>query len=119
MKINSEEEKTLIRHLFIKNLMQKLITMKKKKDVLSMRRLFNEDLKLLASFEEIRTRMKKNLTLMNDIISLTTTIKRTYVVLAHDVRLSSVNTFNQKATIEKIIKQNSTLHKNLDILRVT
>ncbi len=31
MKINSEKKKTLIRHLFIKNLMQKMITMKKKK----------------------------------------------------------------------------------------
>jgi hypothetical protein len=119
MKINSEEKKTLIRHLFIKNFMQKLITMKKKKkNVLSMRRLFSENLKLLASFEEIRTRMKRDLTLMNDIISSTTTMKRTYVVLTHDVRLSSVNTLNQKATIEKIVRQNSTLHKNLDILRV-
>jgi hypothetical protein len=83
-----------------------------------MRRLFNENLKLLASFEEIQTRMKRNLTLMNDIISSTTTMRRTYVVLTHNVRLSSVNTFNQKATIEKIVKQNSTLHKNLNILRV-
>ncbi len=120
MKINSEEKKALIRHLSIKNLMQKLITMKKKKkNVLSMRRLFSEDLKLLASFEEIRTRMKRNLTLMNDITSSTTTLRRTYVVLAHDVRLSSVNTLNQKTTIEKIVRQNSTLHKNLDILRIT
>jgi hypothetical protein len=119
MKINNEEKKTFIRHLFIKNFMQKLIIMKKKKkNVLSMRRLFNENLKLLASFEEIRTRMKKNLTLMNDIISSTTTMKRTYVVLTHDVRLSSVNTLNQKTTIEKIVRQNNTLHKNLNILRV-
>jgi hypothetical protein len=84
-----------------------------------MRRLFSENLKLLASFEEIKTRMKRDLTLMNDIISSTTTMKRTYVVLTHDVRLSSVNTLNQKATIEKIVKQNNTLHKNLNILRVT
>jgi hypothetical protein len=98
--------------------MQKLITMKKKKNVLSMRRLFNENLKLLASFEKIRMRMKKDLTLINDITSSTTAMKRTYVVLTHDVRLSSVNTFNQKTTIEKIVKQNNTLHKNLNILRV-
>jgi hypothetical protein len=119
IKINSEEEKTSIQHLFIKNLMQKLITMKKKKkNVLSMRRLFIEDLKLLANFEEIRTRMKRDLMLMNDIISSMMTMKRTYVVLTHDVRLSSVNTLNQKTTIEKIIRQNNTLHKNLNILRV-
>jgi hypothetical protein len=120
MKINNEKKKTLIRHLFIKNLMQKLIIMKKKKkNVLSMRRLFSENLKLLASFEEIRMRMKKDLILMNDIISSITTMKRTYVVLTYDVRLSNVNTFNQKATIEKIVRQNNTLHKNLNILRVT
>ncbi len=67
---------------------------KTKKNVLSMRRLFSEDLKLLANFEKIKTRIKRDLTLMNDIISSTTTMKRTYVVLTHDVRLSSVNTFN-------------------------
>jgi hypothetical protein len=65
MKINNEKEKTLIRHLFIKNFMQKLITIKKKKkNVFSMQRLFNEDLKLFANFEEIRTRIKRDLTLM-------------------------------------------------------
>jgi hypothetical protein len=32
MKINSEKKKAFIRHLFIKNLMQKLITVKKKKE---------------------------------------------------------------------------------------
>jgi hypothetical protein len=81
-----------------------------------MRRLFSEDLKLLASFEEIKTRMKRDLTLMNNIISSTTTMKRTYVMLTHDARLNSVNTLNQKATIEKIVRQNNTLHKNLNIL---
>ncbi len=83
-----------------------------------MRRLFNEDLKLLANFEEIKTRMKRDLTFMNDIISSTTMMKRTYVMLIHDVSLNNVNTFNQKATINKIIRQSNTLHKNLNILRV-
>jgi hypothetical protein len=31
-------------------------------------------------------------------------MKRTYVVLTHDVRLSNMNTLNQKTTIEKIVK---------------
>ncbi len=84
-----------------------------------MRRLFNENLKLLASLKEIKTRIKRNLTLMNDITSSTTMMKKTYVVLTYNVRSNSVNTFNQKTTIEKIVKQNNTLHKNLNILRVT
>jgi hypothetical protein len=67
---------------------------KKKKNVFSMRRLFNEDLKLFTNFKKIKTRMKQDLTLMNDIISSTTTMKRTYVVLTYDVRLSNVKTFN-------------------------
>ncbi len=84
-----------------------------------MRCLFNENLKLFISFEKIKTRMKRDLTLMNDIISFTTTMKRIYVVLTSDVRLNNVNTLNQKTKIDKIIKQNNTLHKNLIILRVT
>jgi hypothetical protein len=82
-------------------------------------RLCNEDLKLFANFEEIKTRMKRDLTLMNNIISSTMTMKKTYIVLTYDVRLNSVNTFNQKTMIEKIIKQNDTLHKNLNILQIT
>jgi hypothetical protein len=35
MKINSEKKKAFIRHLFIKNLMQKLITIKKKRKTCS------------------------------------------------------------------------------------
>ncbi len=51
-----------------------------------MRRLFSEDLKLFANFEKIKTRMKRNLTLINDIISSTTMMKKTCVVLTHNVR---------------------------------
>ncbi len=90
IKINNEKEKAFILHLFIKNFMQKLITMKKKEDVLSMWRLFNDNLKLFASFEKIKTRMKTNLTLINNVILSMTTMKRTYVVLTYNVRLSDV-----------------------------
>jgi D-arabinose 1-dehydrogenase-like Zn-dependent alcohol dehydrogenase len=119
IKINSEKKKTIIKNMSIKNLMQKVIIMKKrKKDVLSIRRLLNENLKLLASFEETRTRMKKNLALMNDITLFATTVKCTYVVLTHDMRLSNVNTLNQQKAIRNIIKQNNILHKDLNIVRV-
>ncbi len=119
MKINSEKKKNVYTTFIYQESHAETDHNEKKKNVFSMRRLFSEDLNLFASFEKIKTRMKKDLTLMNNIISSTTTMRRTYVVLTHDVRLSSVNTFNQKATIEKIVKQNSTLHKNLNILRIT
>jgi hypothetical protein len=119
IKINNEKKKIIIKNMLIKNFMQKIIIMKKrKKDVLSIKRLFNENLKLLASFEETRTRIKKNLTLMNDITLFATIVRRTYVFLTHNMRLNNVNTLNQQKNIKNIIKQNNILHKDLNIVRV-
>jgi hypothetical protein len=119
IEINNETKKTIIRIMIIKNLMQKLKTIeKKKRDILSIKRLFSDDLKLLARFEKTKERMKQNKKLLHDITSSTTAMRRTYVVLTHDVRMSNVNTFNQQTIINQIVKQNSSLHKNLNIVRV-
>jgi hypothetical protein len=45
-------------------------------------------------------------------------MRRTYVVLTHDVRINNVNTFNQQTIINQIIKQNNNLHKDLNIVQV-
>jgi hypothetical protein len=96
--------------MIIKDLMQKLKTIeKKKKDILLIKRLLNDDLKLLARFEKTRKRMKQDKELLYDITSSTTTMRRTYVVLAHDVRMNNVNTFNQQKIINQIVKQNNSL----------
>jgi putative alpha-1,2-mannosidase len=119
IKINNEAKKLIIRIMIIKNLMQKLKTMKKKKrNILSIRRLLNDDLKLLARFEKTRERIKQDKKLLHDITFSTTAMRRTYVVLTHDVRMSNVNTFNQQKIINQIVKQNSNLHKNLNIVRI-
>jgi hypothetical protein len=67
----------------------------------------DRDMKLLARFEKTREKMKQNREYLYDITSLTTTMRRTYVVLTHDVRMSNVNTFNQQKIINQIVKQNS------------
>ncbi len=96
IKINNEAKKTIIQIMIIKDLMQKLKTIKKKKkNILLIKRLFSDDLKLLARFEKTRERMKQDKKLLHDITFSTTAMRRTYVVLAHDVRMSNVNTFNQ------------------------
>jgi hypothetical protein len=119
IKINNETKKTIIRIMIIKDLMQKLKTIEKKeKNILSIKRLLSDDLKLLARFEKTKERMKQNKKLLHDITSSTTAMRRTYVVLAHDVRMSNVNTFNQQTAINQIVKQNNNLHKNLNIVRV-
>ncbi len=119
IKINNEAKKTIIRIMIIKDLMQKLKTIeKKKKNILSIKRLLSDDLKLLARFEKTKERIKQDRKLLHDITSSTTAMRRTYVVLAHDVRMSNVNTFNQQTIINQIVKQNSSLHKDLNIVRV-
>jgi hypothetical protein len=61
IKINNKTKKIIIRIMIIKDLMQKLKTIKKKKsDILSIKRLFSDDLKLLARFEKTKERMKQN-----------------------------------------------------------
>jgi hypothetical protein len=119
IKINNEIKKIIIRIIIIKDLIQKLKTIeKKKKNILSIKRLFNDDSKLLARFEKTKERMKQNKEFLYDITSSTTTIRRTYVVLLHDVRINNVNIFNQQKIINQIVKQNNNLHKNLNIVQV-
>jgi hypothetical protein len=119
IKINNETKKTIIQIMIIKNLMQKLKTIEKKeRNILSIKSLLNDDLKLLARFEKTKERMKQNRKLLHDITFLTTTMRRTYVVLTHDVRMSNVNTFNQQKVINQIVKQNNSTHKDLNIVRV-
>ncbi len=60
IKINDVIEKTLFRSMIIKDLMQKLTVVKKrKKDILSMKRLFNDDLKLLTSMKKTKKTNEK------------------------------------------------------------
>jgi hypothetical protein len=120
IKINDEIEKVLFRLMIIKNLMQKLIIVKKrKKDILSMKRLLNDDLKLLTSSKKTRKRMKKNRALTYNISFFVTIMRRTYVVLTHDMRKNDIDVFNQQKVINYIIKQNLSLHKKMNIVKIT
>jgi hypothetical protein len=112
-------KKTIIQIMIIKILMQKLKTIeKKKKDILSIKRLLNDDLKLFARFEKTKERMKQDKEFLHDITFSTTTMRRTYVVLTHDVRMNNVNTFNQQKIINHIVRKTSSLHKDLNIVRI-
>jgi hypothetical protein len=119
IKINDVIEKTLFRLMIIKDLMQKLtIVKKRKKDIMSMRRLSSDDLKLLTSTKNAKERMKKNRTLTFDISFFATTVRRIYVVLAHEMRREDINVFNQQKVIDHIIKQNLSLHKKMNIVQI-
>jgi hypothetical protein len=119
IKINDVIEKTLFRSMIIKDLMQKLtIVKKRKKDILSMKRLLSDDLKLLTSTKKTKKRMKKNRALTYDISFFATTMRRTYIVLAHDMRMKVINVVNQQKVINHIVKQNLSLHKDMNIVKI-
>jgi hypothetical protein len=46
-------------------------------------------------------------------------VRRTYVVLTHDMRRNDIDVFNQQKIISHIIKQNLSLHKEMNIVRIT
>ncbi len=119
IKINDVIEKTLFRSMIIKDLMQKLTIVKKRKEnILSMKRLFNDDLKLLTSTKKTKKRMKKNRALTYNISFFATTMRQTYVVLAHDMCMRIINVVNQQKIINYIVKQNLHLHKNMNIVKI-
>ncbi len=99
IKINDVIEKALFRSMIIKD-------------------LISDDLKLLTSSKKTRKRMKKNRTLTYDISSFATIVRRTYVVLTHDMRRNDIDVFNQQKIINHIIKQNLNLHKKMNIVKI-
>jgi hypothetical protein len=65
-KIRKEDEKTNIKALFIKKLIKRIMrTEKHKENVLTIKRLFSEDIKILALSTKAKQRLKRNKTLLS------------------------------------------------------
>ncbi len=54
---------------------------------------------------------------MKKIASSAHVMRRSFVILAHDVRIT-LNTSNQKTIIKRLIKNNARLHEDLEMLRI-
>jgi hypothetical protein len=118
-KIKKEDEKTNIRTLFIKKLIKRIMRIEKhKKDVLTIRRLFNEDIEILTRSTKTKQRLKQNKTLFKNVASTTFLSRRIFEVMIHDVKMTSINTQNQQTAIKHIVRQNASMHSNLKIARV-
>jgi hypothetical protein len=92
-KIRKEDEKTNIKALFIKELIKRIMRIEKhKKNVLTIKRLFNENIKILARSMKTKQRLKQNKTLFKDVVSTTFLSRRTFEVTIHDVKITSINT---------------------------
>ncbi len=118
-KIREQKKKNSLRALFVKKLMKRLQRVEKmKNDVMTTRRLFSENVKIITRSEKAKNRLTISNSLMKHVASSAYATLRTFEVLAHDVRVIDVQTINQQKIIQRIERQNEVLHSNLRIARV-
>ncbi len=118
-KIREQSEKNSLRMLFVKKLIERLQRVEKiKENVMTTRRLFNENVKLITRSKKIKNRLTINNSLMKNVASSAYAMSRIFEVLTHEVRMIDVQTSNQQEIIRRIEKQNETLHSSLRIARI-
>jgi hypothetical protein len=118
-KIRKKDEKTNIKALFIKKLIKRIMRAEKhKENVLTIKRLFNENIEILTRSTKTKQRLKQNKTLLKDVVSTTFLSRRIFEIMIHDVKMTSINTQNQQTIIKHIVRQNASMHSNLKIARV-
>jgi hypothetical protein len=94
--------------------MKKIIRAEEQKNnVLTIKRFFNEDIKILTRFVKTKQRLKQNKTLFKDVVMTIFLSRRTFEIMIHEVKITSINTQNQQKTIAHIIRQNTSMHSNL------
>jgi hypothetical protein len=118
-KIKEQSEKNNLRMLFVKKLIERLQRIEKiKKNVMTTKRLFNEDVKLITRSKKIKNRLIINNSLMKNVASSTYAMSRIFEILTHEMRVIDVQTSNQQKIIRRIEKQNETLHSSLRIAKI-
>lgn len=85
--------------------------------IVSLRKLGSEDVTLHAVSPEARATLKRSQTWVKGIAGSAQVMRRSFAVLAHDVRIT-LDTSNQETAIKKFVKENARLHESLEILRI-
>ncbi len=118
-KIRKQSEKNSLRMLFVKKLIERLQRVEKiKEDVMTTKRLFSENVKLITRSKKIKNRLIINNSLMKNVASSAYAMSRIFEILTHEVRMIDVQTSNQQKIIRRIEKQNETLHSSLRIAKI-
>ncbi len=118
-KIKEQKKNNNLRALFVKKFMKRLQRIEKmKSDVMTTKRFFNENVKIITHSKKIKNHLTINNSLMKHVASSTYATLRTFEVLIHDVRVIDVQTINQQKIIQRIEKQNEILHSSLRIAKV-
>jgi hypothetical protein len=118
-KIRKQSEKNSLRMFFVKKLIERLQRVEKiKENVITTKRFFNENVKLITRSKKTKNRLIINNSLMKNVASSTYAMSRIFEILIHEVRMIDVQTSNQQKIIRRIEKQNEILHSSLRIVRI-
>jgi hypothetical protein len=118
-KIKEQSEKINLRMFFVKKLIERLQRIEKiKENVITTKRFFNENVKLIIRSKKIKNRLIINNFLMKNVALSTYTMSRIFEILIHEMRVIDVQTSNQQEIIRRIKKQNEILHSNLRIAKI-
>ncbi len=94
-KIKKQSEKNNLRMLFVKKLIERLQWVEKiKENVMTTKRFFNENVKLIIRSKKIKNRLIINNSLMKNVASSTYTMSRIFEILIHEMRMIDVQTNN-------------------------
>ncbi len=105
--------------LFVKKLIERLQRAEKiKKNVMTTKRFFNENVKLITRSKKVKNRLIINNSLMKNVASSAYATSKIFEILIHEMRMIDVQTSNQQKIIRRIEKQNETLHSSLRIARI-
>ena len=85
--------------------------------IMSLCKLESEDIALHVMSSKARAVLEKTQTWVKKIASSAHVVRRSFAILAHDVRIT-LNTSNQKMIIKRLIKNNVRLHEDLEMLRI-
>ncbi len=119
-KIKKQRKKKNLRILFVKESMKRLQCVEKmKKNVVTTRRLFNENIELMTRSKKIKNWLIFDNSLLKHVTSSTYVVSKIFEMLIHDVRVVDVQTTNQQKIIRRIKKQNEILHSSLKIVKIT
>ncbi len=90
-KIKEQSEKNNLRTLFVKKLIERLQRIEKiKENVMTTKRLFNENVKLITRSKKIKNRLIINNSLMKNVASSTYAMSRIFEILTHEMRVIDV-----------------------------
>lgn len=120
VKVVDPKEKEAFRKEHTKDIMEKLgRAMGEDRKPAGIRRLPSGDIELQIASVENKRWAEDHSDWTKALATSAETARRTYAVMAHAVRIADIDISNQSEAIQGILEQNSKMHKNASILRVS